>query len=286
MASDALWINPIGGIGDMLMLSGVLKQVVDKDAARRFNLIRRSGYDTVLGGHPAIAHIGFVPKGERVVRVDYWSMEKLGPGLQRPMQVLARGFGLPTPIEERLWVPGELEADPLLDKVLPKGTLVAIAPSSDSPRKVLKLALWERIVALLRADGLNVIQLGRERDPYVRGAHSLLGLTTPRQAMAMLKRCQLFIGPDSFLAHAAHLTGTKAVVMWGATHHLVYGYPEQTHLQLPKACGLEPLDDCIGPVRNVGGKLYGTTCPHGDLHCVDQLDPATVHAAARAALGL
>lgn len=42
------WINPIGGYGDMLMLSGVLKQVIEKFPEKRFNLTRRTNYVSFL----------------------------------------------------------------------------------------------------------------------------------------------------------------------------------------------------------------------------------------------
>ncbi len=269
----------------MLMLSGVLKSVVERDPGRRFQLIRRTGYGTFLKHHPAIASIGFLPARATVQRVDYWSMEKLGPGEQRAYQVLARGFGLPTPAEERLWIPEDPTEDPLLETFLPRDRpLVAIAPSSDSPRKAAAPHLWHTVVDRLLGDELRVVQLGRVRDVHVRNTYSLRGLTTPRQAIALLRRANLLITSDNFLMHAAHLTGTPAVVLWGPTDHRVYGYSEHVHLQFPKACGLAPGDDCVGPERNEGGKAYGTSCPEGKRHCIDQLEPEAVYQAARRAM--
>ena len=100
MADDGIpWINPIGGLGDTLMVSGVLKQVVDRDPSKKFHLVRRINYHGILKGHPAIGQIGFPQKNARIMDVTYWSLETLGPGLQRPYQILARAFGLGTPVE-------------------------------------------------------------------------------------------------------------------------------------------------------------------------------------------
>jgi hypothetical protein len=88
-ANDYPWINPIGGLGDMLMVSGILKLVIEEDPLRRFNLVRRTNYLSVFKGHPAVAHIGFPPKEAKIQDVTYWSMEELGPDSQRPFQVLA-----------------------------------------------------------------------------------------------------------------------------------------------------------------------------------------------------
>ena len=64
------WINPIGGLGDTLMLSGVLKQVHDREPDKQFNLVRRSGYMSLLKGHPAIRHIGHPPADARLIRTE------------------------------------------------------------------------------------------------------------------------------------------------------------------------------------------------------------------------
>ncbi len=284
-ASPYPWINPIGGLGDMLMLSGVLKLVHDADPARKFNLIRRTNYLTFLKGHPAIADIGHPRKDDPLVRSDYWSIEEIGPGLQRAFQILARHYGLRTPVEERLYTPAPIPDDPLLEQTIPwRRVNVVIAPSSDSPRKMMHPTIWHRLTELLKRDGMLVLQVGRARDVRIRPAYSLLGLTTPYQLLWLVRRASVVVSCDNFIMHASHLTGTPAVIVWGATHHQVYGYPEQIHLQQPRACGLGEFDDCIGPSRNQGGRLYGTPCPEGDRHCLDQLRPETIYESIRAAL--
>jgi hypothetical protein len=153
---DYPWINPIGGLGDQLMLSCVLKLLHDTDPARRFNLIRRTNYLTFLKGHPAIAGIGHPPKDATLARCDYWSMEPLGPGPQRAFQVLARNFGLQTPVEERLYVPGDIPDDPLLEKAVPwKKVNVVIAPGSDSPRKMMQPMIWHELTGDAKRDGCS-----------------------------------------------------------------------------------------------------------------------------------
>jgi len=284
-ATDYPWINPIGGFGDMLMLSGVLKLVHDADATRRFNLVRRTNYLTFLKGHPAIADIGYPPKNAVLQRSDYWSIEALGPGPQRAFQVLARHYGLQTPVEERLYIPGEIPDDPRLEAAIPwREVNVVIAPASDSPRKMMHPAIWHQLAERLKRDGMLVLQVGRMRDLRIKPAYSLLGLTTPHQLLWLVRRASVVVSCDSFIMHAAHLVGTPAVIAWGATHHEVYGYPEQLHLQARRACGLGEYEDCIGPSRNQGGRLYGTACPEGEKHCLDQISPAAMYDAVRAAL--
>jgi ADP-heptose:LPS heptosyltransferase len=278
------WINPVGGYGDMLMVAGVLKQVVEQDPARRFNLLRRTRYSIIFKGHEAIVKIGYPKKGEQVLRVDYWAMEELGPGLQRPYQVLARGFGLKTPVQENLYLPEAQAQDKFLEHFLPwKKLNVVIAPASDSPRKAMNPIAWSRLVDYLQAEGALVLQVGLLNEPHIRNAYSVRGITTPQQLIALLRKCDLAITSDNFIMHAAHLAGMPAVVLWGPTLHEVFGYTEQTHLQATRNCEIKKGESCIVSYKNQGGKLYGTPCPLGDRHCINQITPEEIYEACKKA---
>jgi ADP-heptose:LPS heptosyltransferase len=258
------WINPIGGLGDALMLSGVLKLVVESAPDRRFNLVRRTRYQSIFAGHPAIHEIGYPPPGAPILNVDYWSHEELGPGTRRAFQVLARIFGLATPAEERLFFPGPPADIGALDDMIPWGRKVfMIAPFSDSPRKTMSLNRWEALVRELRERGAFVVQVGREADPHIRGAYALQGLTTPGQAIALTGKSDAVVTVDNFLMHAACLTGTRTVVLWGPTDKRVYGYEGQVHIEATRHC---PVEVCLGP--SVPDN-YAKPCPYEAEHCMD-----------------
>ena len=277
----AVWLSPFGGLGDALICSGVLKQVADAFPDRKYNLVRRTKYLPFLKGHPAIAAVGYPPKGAAIQGLAYWNLGQVGPGLQRPFQILARSFGLTTPVEEALYLPGDLEEDPILDGFIPwKKRNILIAPASDSPRKMMHPEIWHRLTDLLLRDGALVLQAGRQHELHIRNTYSVLGLTTPRQLVALVKKCDLVITPDNFIMHAAHLVGTPAVALWGPTHHEVYGYPGQLHIQAPKGCGLGPEDSCYLPAAG-GVSRYAEACPFKGKHCLDQLRPEEIHRAAR-----
>lgn len=279
------WINPVGGIGDMLMLSGVLRQVVRRDPQRRFNLVRRTRYVGVFEHHEAIAAIGHPPKGAPMMHSTYWSMETLGPGGQRPYQVLARAYGLETPIDEALYLAGAVAADDALLQLIPWQQLnVVIAPATDSPRKAVPPATWHELVARLHNDGAFVMQVGLATNLRIRNAYSLLGLTTPQQLVALLQRCDLVVTVDNFVMHAAHLAGSRTVALWGPTDHTVYGYPEQVHLQARLECVAAGGQPCIDPANNRDGSIYGTDCKLGQRHCMNSFGAARLHDACRRAL--
>jgi|WetSurMetagenome_2_1015567.scaffolds.fasta_scaffold00792_8 ADP-heptose:LPS heptosyltransferase len=267
------WINPVGGQGDALMLSGVLKMVHERNHGQRYNLIRRTDYTDILTGHPAIADIGHPPADASLTHMTYWSLENIGPGAARPFQILARTFGLKTPVEERLWISGDGKEDKLLTDFLPwKKTNIAIAASSASPKKEMSLETWKTVVAALAARDIGVFQVGKASDRHVRGAYSLLGLTTPRQLIMLLRRMDAVITLDNFVMHAAHCAGVRAVAMWGPTSHEVYGYPEQMHVQAEKPC--DPNDPCIGAGK--GAIPYSQPCPQKEKHCLDTIEPQAI----------
>ena len=275
------WINPVGGLGDALMLSGVLKQVVDREPEGRYNLVTRTTYLSFLEGHPALAYIGHPPADAAIIGTNYWSHPEYEQGTLRPYQILAQTFGLPLPVEEKLYLPGDLPDDRLLYDLIPWGDKnVLIAPTSASPRKEMDFSLWHRLVDFLLPAGVFVAQVGRFKEQQVRNAYSLRGLTTPRQLIALLKRFDVVITVDNFVMHAAHLAGTAAVALWGPTRHQTYGYPEQTHLQAPRTCG--PEEPCIGPRT---AHLYITPCALGPDQCLNKIGPKVIAAAVLDLLG-
>lgn len=269
---DHPWINPVGGLGDALMLSGVLKQVIERNPERKFNLIVRTKYPALLEGHPAIVRIGHPPAGAAIARTDYWSRPGFGSPDRRAYQLMAEMFDLEPPVAEQLFVPWPLADDPLLVAQLPQEPVkVAIGPSSESPRKQLDARRWEDLVALLRRAGIGVAQFGKRHDRYIRGAYNFLGITTPRQMISVLHHFDAIVTSDSFLMHAAHLRSVPAVVLWGPTDHRIYGYAGQIHLQSvpPGDCAAS----CIGPDHVAN---YNTECPLGAAHCMNQLDAQAI----------
>jgi len=280
------WINPIGGLGDMLMLSGILKQVHDKNPNQKYNLVRRTNYLALLKGHPAIQTIGFPPKGAPLKNVDYWAMEDLGGGSQRAYQVLARSFGLETPAEEKLFVCDMEVDDPLLVNSIPwKNPTIVIAPASDSPRKIMPAHIWHELIEMLKLDNAQVLQVGRMFDLHIRNAYSLLGLTTPRQMINVIRKSDVVITSDNFIMHVAHLLNKPAVVLWGATSKNIYGYKEQIHITAPKTCGLATDEECLSVVKTKKeDNKYGVHCEQGERHCLALLNPNEIYSKVKEAM--
>jgi len=271
--SDYSWINPIGGLGDTLMLSGVLKILNDQDGDKKFNLVRRKGYTSLLKGHPAISLIGFPTEEAKIIKTDYWSMEELGAGNQRAFQVLARSFGLKTPVMETLYYPGKINSSDLLYDLIPwKSKNVIIATSSESPRKEMHPELWHRIVESLVHKNVNVMQVGKNRELHIRNTYSLIGLTSPGELIGLVGKADLVITSDNFVMHVAYLMGVPAIVLWGPTSSDIYGYQGHTHISAPlEHCPLR--NQCLGPKFP---NNYTKPCPLDKEHCMNKIFPEEV----------
>ena len=121
-------------------------------------------------------------------------------------------------------------------------------------------------MGMLTKDKLGVVQAGKMQDRYVRGAYNLLGLTSPRQLISLVRHFDVIVTSDNFIMHAAHLCGTPAVILWGPTDHRVYGYSGQIHLQAKMDCDYP--GGCLGPGY---GNFYAIDCPKGPARCMNTL---------------
>ncbi|MBU1006969.1 MAG: glycosyltransferase family 9 protein, partial [Candidatus Omnitrophica bacterium] len=93
---------------------------------------------------------------------------------------------------------------------------------------------WNKLAGILKSQyGIKVIAFGkigddlfgqmvlREMSPEITDSYE----TTLKQAMALIKRCDLFIGVDSGLLHLASCIGTKVIGLYGPTSgEYIYPY--------------------------------------------------------------
>lgn len=93
------------------------------------------------------------------------------------------------------------------------------------------------LVTQLIAAGFRVIQLGSPLDPDLKATTDLRGKTTPKQAAAILKKANLFIGYVGALMHMARAVNCPAVIVYGGREHpSISGYQEFTNLYSDMPC--------------------------------------------------
>lgn len=271
MSSETpIWIDPVGGLGDILMLSTALKRAYDK-YGKKFHLSRRTQYTQFFVGHPAIAEIGNPPEGALIVCNDYWSRPDFNDLNRKALSIMLKIFGIEDTEDDTLYLPETPmdERTQLLVKNIPWGKkTVAISFSSESPRKMMNPYKWHFIVERLIAQQCFVIQVGGYGDIPIRGAYSLLGVTTPLQICELMKHVDLVITPDNFIMHAARLANKPAIALFGPTEPERYGYKNHICLKADKS-KCELAGECLGP--HVPGN-YATPCPKREEHCMNSLD--------------
>jgi len=130
----------------------------------------------------------------------------------------------------------------------------------------MKPSIWQDCVEKLKSKGIFVIQVGQKNDIYIKGAYSLLGLTTLRQLISLLNISDVILSIDNFVMHAAHLIGKTSIVVWGPTNSKIYGYSEQIHIQCStNHCELR--NKCLGYELEENSNL---PCPLKEKHCMNK----------------
>ncbi len=233
MTTETQWIDAPESLGGTLLLSGVLKLAHDR-LGKKYNVIRRAASAGMLAGHPAIEKIDYLPKGAPVLTVD----RAEAGGASRAFQRLAKLFGLELPAPETLYLPMDGVSDDLVASMIPwQAKNVAIAPDSASPGKMMARSKWGEVAKALGDSGALVVQLGQGGAEKVKYAYSLAGVTTPQEAVLLLKRMDLLITSDNFLMHAAHMTGTPVISLWGSAAATMHGYAEHQAITAAEGTG-------------------------------------------------
>ncbi len=271
LASEApIWINPVGGMGDIIMLSTAIKHSYDK-YGKKFSIARRSQYTEFFQNHPSVQEIGNPPIDSNIVCNDYWMREEFKDINTKALSINLKIFGVEPEGNDMLFLP-ERELDNssriLIDTIPWRQKNVMIVCSSESPRKIMHPIKWHIIVEKLLAQQCFIVQVGRLGEIHIHGTYSLLGATSPLQVLELLKKVDLLITPDNYVMHAAKVTGTPTIALFGPTEASRYGYSDHFCLQADNSY-CEFADKCLGP--HVAGN-YATPCPMEERHCMNTHD--------------
>jgi ADP-heptose:LPS heptosyltransferase len=281
VSQDLPWLYPEGSLGDMLILSGVLKQKFDQDGSR-YHLVRRSKYTPIFQNHDAIDVIGFPPKSARIISTNYRLTPDFNEYRIRPYQIFSDQFGLPNPSTEFLFLPESDDTnDDLLNYPPTNKKLAIIGPYAGSPRKMLPEITWDHVIKDLIHKDYCVVQVGKTGEMPLPGAFSLIGLTSLQDIVRILQKASLVITVDNFIMHAAYMAGTPTAVLWGPTQPELHGYAEHKHLVAFKS-HCDQQQTCADTIFT---KNIHTQCPLEEDHCMGSLSSNTIiHSICRGSL--
>ena len=125
----------------------------------------------------------------------------------------------------RTCIPFSWESDPF--------AVIHLTPRN--PYKEWDVGHWQTTIRYLQGQGYQIVLIGGGDDYERRYAaevagdipgtiHNLIGETSFADAACMLKRCRVYVGPDTAMTHLAAACGTPTVALYGADipHYLPY----------------------------------------------------------------
>ena len=105
-----------------------------------------------------------------------------------------------------------------------------------SSTKNLSMEQWQRIVALIQKEGVEVIQLGIVEEEKIPGVtHCLNGQTSFEETGLLIKHSLCHIDTEGGLVHLANAVHGRCVVLFGPTPVEFFGYPQNINLE-PSGC--------------------------------------------------
>lgn len=116
---------------------------------------------------------------------------------------------------------------------------------------------WEAVAAVLEDMAYLVVQVGGENDPPIAGTMDCRGLGLPQTA-DVLEHAKALISIENGMVHLAKAVGTRAVVLFGPTPVVSFGYAG--HQNLSTRC-------C--PPCFWGPGWFDQVCPRGAETCVN-----------------
>ncbi|MBU0961210.1 MAG: lipopolysaccharide heptosyltransferase II [Proteobacteria bacterium] len=91
----------------------------------------------------------------------------------------------------------------------------------------------------------------------------MTGKTSLKQAMALIKSCDVFVSNDSGLMHVAAGLGTPTIAIFGSTNHITTGPYSKNSIILRREMTCSP---CLQ-----------THCPQGHLNCLESIKATDVY---------
>jgi hypothetical protein len=269
------WLNRIGARvtvrdlfgtpGDTLLTAMACRQLKERWPRLRLNCLTKN--PDLLECDPHLDELNGAPG---LFCFDFYYLETQ-QRRDRVTNVLApflASFGVSPPdYRARVYLRDEerAAAHTRLDR-LPR-PLIAVSTLSAQPVKNWPLDRWRQLAPALAQRG-TLLHLGDAREPALPQAQSLAGTLSKRESLAVLAECAAFIGPESFLVHAANGLDVPSVVIFGGSRtpaNLGYAANINLFTELPcSGCWLTGLP--------------GSECPH-DLACMTAIAPPTVLAA-------
>lgn len=139
---------------------------------------------------------------------------------------------------------------------------------------------WKKLVFLLNKD-FDVVQIGGPLEKEIEGVTTyLMGQTSIRQSMALVKNALTFVVVDSFIGHVGPAVGKSGVVLFGRSNPFIFGHDINVNIWIDGSCELNDMfcgrpQSYFGDAELFKGQSRSWECPHRS--CMKAISPELVY---------
>jgi len=139
---------------------------------------------------------------------------------------------------------------------------------------------WKKLVSLLNKD-FYVVQLGGPLEKEIEGVETyLMGKTSIRQTMALVKNALTYVSIDSFIGHVGPSVGKSGVVLFGRSNVYIFGHNLNINVWVDNSCELNDLfcgrpQSYFGDAELYNGKSRSWECKNRS--CMRAITPDLVY---------
>lgn len=278
MAKTIVRIIPGGGLGDILLFTPVLKALKEKDRRTRTIVYANRKNKEIFVNNPYVDRLTMLSFWHDPLALLRWLLRRkqfinprydhLSPSLsyKKPAsEIIAEFFDVRLEDKQvQVFLTRQEEEEARKRMAQFRNPIILQSSTRSSQNKLWPMDHWERLVAGMPDH--TFIQMGAPDDERVRGTVDLLGKTSFREALGLVKYCRSFVGVDSSLAHATNAFGIPGVVLFGASMREIFGHPNNINISLNLRCS---------PCMDI---LFKESCPYAN-RCMTQLSVEQVTAA-------
>ncbi|MBU1031099.1 MAG: glycosyltransferase family 9 protein [Nanoarchaeota archaeon] len=244
-------IKTWGGIGDGLLVTPVFKALKKQNKKLKICVVCNNNHKEIYENNPYIDRLSVLPDmsafegldEEHIFETNYGKLKPSINYQKHATEIIADLLNInlkDKDISVFITKKEEEFAKKIISKY--KNPIVIQITSKCCKNQEWPLKYWHKLIKSL--PNHTFIQIGLENEPQIKGAVDLRGKTNIREAIAILKYSKLFVGVDSFLAHATNAVNVKGIILFGPSTEKVWGY--KNNINLNKNLNCSPCIDILG----------------------------------------
>ena len=107
----------------------------------------------------------------------------------------------------------------------------ALRSGSKNPKD---FPFWPELVALLKAAGHHITQIGLSSEPRIEGVDIFVAGWPLKKLKELMREADTFIAVDNFWQHFVHVECNQkpGIVIWGMGNPKIFGHPENHNIQI------------------------------------------------------